>query len=60
MAAGLDEMKSIEKSVRAGNIMGIVVGSIGIIAIGLTIYSMSLSIKVNKLNIKKLNKEGIS
>ncbi len=58
MAKGLEEINEIKTSISNGNALGIIVGLAGIAFIGLTIYSISLSVKVSKLNIKKLNAEG--
>ena len=57
---GLDEIHEIEKSISKGDIIGIVFGVMGAVAIGLTIYSMTLNVKVSKLNIRKLNSEGFN
>lgn len=58
MPQGVEEIKGIKESVENGNFLGIVVGVLGLAFIGFTIYSISLSVKVSKLNIKKLNSEG--
>lgn len=57
---GLDEIKEIERSISKGDVIGIVFGVMGALAIGLTIYSMTLNVKVSKLNIRKLNSEGFN
>jgi hypothetical protein len=57
---GLEEVQEIKESISNGNILGLIVGLAGVAFIGMTIYSMMLSIKVSKLNIHKLNAEGFN
>ncbi len=57
---GLDDVNQIKQSAHDGNYMGVLFGLLGVVFVGVTVYSMFISAKVNHLNIKKLNSEGFS
>lgn len=48
-------IKQIQNSVKTGETVGMV---LGLFLFGLSVYAFSLSIKVNKLTLKKLKDEG--
>lgn len=48
-------IKQIENGVKTGETVGML---LGLFLFGLSVYAFSLSIKVNKLTLKKLKDEG--
>lgn len=48
-------IKQIENGIKTGEVIGVVMG---VFLFGLSVYAFHLSIKVNKLTLKKLNDEG--
>jgi len=49
------QISNIEKTIRRGQLFN---AAIGIVVLSFGIYAFSLSIKVNKLSLKKLKDEG--
>lgn len=48
-------VKEVQKGLKDGRLLGVVVGTV---IFAFSIYAFSLSIKANKLTIKKLESEG--
>jgi hypothetical protein len=48
-------LSDIQKDIKTGRILGL---TMGLLFLGFSLYAYSLSIKANKLSIKKLKDEG--